>query len=97
MKRPDLSPADRAAMARTVAVLRHRVIGAERGPTRTSLELVKNASCALLLERDLDAAVVFEGVLRQRIAHFGLQCDHVTAAADAAGRAWAGDEERRAA
>ncbi len=99
MTRAHLSAADRSAMARAVFALRSRVIGAERGPTRTAIELVNNAATAIFAERDLDVATLVEGILRHRARHFGLGCDCPRSAADAAAKAWAGDEdeERRAA
>ncbi len=99
MKRAHVAPADRAAMARTVAALRHRVIGAHRGPTRTAIEIVNGAAGAIFAERDLDVATLVEGILRHRVRNFGLGCDCPRSAADAAAKAWAGDEdeERRAA
>ena len=80
-------------MARTVAVLRHRVTGAHRGPTRTALELVNNAATAIFAERDLDVATLVEGILRHRVRHFGLGCDDPRGAANAAAKAWRGSEQ----
>ena len=93
MTRAHLSAADRSAMARAVFALRSRVIGAERGPTGTSLEIVNNGAACLTIERELNAELLFEGLLRHRVLYHGLQCDNPTAAARAAGKAWRGSEQ----
>ena len=55
MTRSHLTAADRSAIARAAFALRSRVIGAERGPTRTALEITKNAA-ALRTRRRVDGA-----------------------------------------
>jgi hypothetical protein len=53
----------------------------QRGPTRVSLELARNAAGVLVLEPDVDACALLVGMIRHRLANRWIVCGDVQSCA----------------